>query len=74
MRLPPYTTFPTISNDKILLRQIEFSDSNDIVEISFYNAIQAKTLEQAIAMQANINKDYMAGTSIHWGFVGTCGY
>lgn len=82
MRLPPYVTFPTISNDKILLRQIEFSDINAIVEISFYDAIQAKTLQQAIEMQAYINQDYNAGTSIHWGIadkltnniVGTCGY
>jgi ribosomal-protein-alanine N-acetyltransferase len=82
MRLPPYDKFPSISDDKILLRQIQFSDIDDIVEISFYDAVQAKTLTQAIDMQAKINEDYNNGNSIHWGIadkltnkiVGTCGY
>jgi ribosomal-protein-alanine N-acetyltransferase len=82
MRLPPYDQFPIISDDKILLRQIQFSDLNDLIEISFYDAIQATTLKQAIDMQAQINKDYSEGNSIHWGIidkltnkmVGTCGY
>lgn len=82
MRLPPYDKFPSISDDKILLRQIRFSDINDIIEISFYNSIQATSLTQAIEMQEKINEDYNNGNSIHWGIVdkltnkivGTCGY
>lgn len=82
MRLPPYDAFPNISDDKIWLRQIQVSDINDIIEISFYDAIQATTLTQAIEMQAKINVDYNNGNSIHWGIadkltnkiVGTCGY
>lgn len=82
MRLPPYDKFPSISNDKILLRQIQISDISDIIDISFYDAIQATTLTQAIEMQTKINVDYSNGNSIHWGIadkltnkiVGTCGY
>lgn len=82
MKLPPYATFPSISDDKIALRQIQFSDIIDIIEISFYDAIQAATLTQAIEMQAKINTDYSNGNSIHWGIaekltnkiIGTCGY
>ncbi len=82
MRLPPYDTFPNISDNKILLRQIQFSDINDIIEISFYDSIQATTFTQAIEMQAKINVDYNNGNSIHWciadkltnKIVGTCGY
>jgi ribosomal-protein-alanine N-acetyltransferase len=82
MKLPPYDTFPSISDDKISLRQIQFSDINDIIEISFYDSIQAATLTQAIEMQAKINMDYSSGNSIHWGIaykltnkiIGTCGY
>ena len=82
MKLPPYITFPSISDDKIALRQIQFSDINDIIEISFYDAIQAATLTQAIEMQAKINTDYSNGNSIHWAIadkltnkiIGTCGY
>jgi [ribosomal protein S5]-alanine N-acetyltransferase len=82
MRLPPYDKFPSFSNDKILLRQIQLSDISDIIEISFYDSIQATTSKQAIEMQEKINKDYNNGNSIHWGIankltnkiVGTCGY
>ncbi|MGE4347808.1 MAG: GNAT family N-acetyltransferase [Flavobacteriaceae bacterium] len=82
MRLPPYDKFPSISDDKILLRQIQFSDINDIIEISFYDSIRATTLTQAREMQEKINVDYNNGNSIHWGIadkltnkiVGTCGY
>lgn len=82
MKLPPYDDFPSISDDKIALRQIQFSDINDIIEISFYDAIQATTTQQATEMQTKINQDYLEGNSIHWGIadkltnkiVGTCGY
>ena len=82
MRLPPYDEFPSISDDKILLRQIQNSDIKDIIEISFYDAVQATTLTQAIEMQDKINMDYNNGNSIHWGIVDkftnkivvTCGY
>ena len=82
MKLPPYHIFPNISGDKIALRQILPSDIKDLIAISFYDSIQATTLEQAAAMQDKINKDYNDGNSIHWGIVdkatnkiiGTCGY
>jgi len=82
MKLPPYDKFPSISDDTIVLRQIQFSDIKDMIEISFYDSIQATTLTQAIEMQAQINVDYSNGNSIHWGIadkltnkiIGTCGY
>lgn len=82
MNLPPFDTFPFISDDKIRLRQIISSDMNDLLEISYYDAKQAKNVAQALEMQAKIDKDYDEGNSIHWGIeelssnkiVGTCGY
>ena len=82
MNLPPYPDFPTIASGTITLRQIEPTDICDIMEISFYDAVQATTLYLAAEMQAKINKDYLNGESIHWGIadnatdkiVGTCGY
>ena len=58
------------------------ADSKDLVEISFYDAVQASTVEKAAEMQDRINEDYVDGSSIHWGIedrlsgqiVGTCGY
>lgn len=82
MRLPPYDNFPTISNDKTTLREIVASDLSDLIEISYYDGVQAKTLEQAATMHSKIKNDYSDGNSIHWGIadaatnkiVGTCGY
>lgn len=82
MTLPPYNTFPIVLADKIVLRQILPADIADIIEISFYDAKQARTVAEAIEMQAKIDQDYLSGSSIHWGIadsesnvvVGTCGY
>ena len=82
MNLPPFPFFPIIKGEKITLRKIESIDLIDLIEISFYNAVQATTLEDAAEMQEKINKDYLDGNSIHWGIadklnnkiLGTCGY
>lgn len=82
IKISPYDDYPYVSNDKISLRQILNSDINELIEISFYNSIQATTLDQAIEMNSKINRDYGDGNSIHWGIVdnltykmvGTCGY
>lgn len=82
MKLPPYDIFPNITSDKISLRQILNSDIKDLIEISFYDSIQATTLQQATEMQTKIDNDYNNGNSIHWGIldnrtnkvIGTCGY
>lgn len=80
--LPQYDNFPTIAGDRISLRQVLDIDVPDLIEISFYDAIQAKSIEEAAEMQAKINEDYMTGDSIHWAIVdnathkivGTCGF
>lgn len=82
MLLPPYDKFPEIISETIVLRQIQKEDIPDLVEISFYNARPALTVEDAIEMQNKINLDYQNGSSIHWGIadkqtnkiVGTLGY
>lgn len=82
MNFPPYSIFPTLIGDKITLRNIQPADMEGVVGISFYDAIQASTLGQAVEMQDKINRDYLNGDSIHWGIaenltneiVGTCGY
>ena len=82
MKLPPYETFPCLDDDKILLRQVKFSELNELIEITFYGQIQAKTLQEAEEMQVKINKDYFAGKSIQRAIedkltnkiVGTFGY
>lgn len=82
MKLPPYSTFPTISGERIILRQIQPSDLPSLLEISYYDALQASDIEEAAAMQEKIHQDYEKGNSIHWAIadkgtqqiVGTCGF
>lgn len=82
MRLPPYDIFPDIPGDRIMLRQIQFSDVDDLIEISFYDSIKASSFQQSVEMQEKINTDYIQGNTIHWGIadivtgkiIGTCGY
>lgn len=80
--LPPYDLYPTVANETVRLRPIRGSDIAEVVEISFYDARPAQSIEQALEMQARIDEDYARGDSIHWGIedlrtgrlVGTCGY
>lgn len=82
MHLPPYDKFPEIVSETIILREIQDDDIKDIVEISFYDAMPALTVENAKEMQERINLDYQNGSSIHWGIankqtnqiMGTLGY
>ncbi|MBC5834122.1 GNAT family N-acetyltransferase [Flavobacterium sp. F372] len=82
MKLPPYPIFPTLSGETISLRQIVAEDIKDLIEISFYDGIQATSVQKATEMQTKINLDYANGNSIHWGIadkltnkiIGTCGY
>lgn len=82
MNLPPYQKFPELISDTIVLRNIQQDDIADLVEISFYNARPASTIEDAAEMQNKINLDYQNGSSIHWGIadkktdqiMGTLGY
>lgn len=82
MRKPPYDNFPVLSDDRVLLRQIKDIDLADLVDITFYDAVQANNLQHAKEMNAKIDRDYQDGKTIHWvivdnstrKIVGTCGY
>ncbi|WP_336959001.1 GNAT family N-acetyltransferase [Chryseobacterium contaminans] len=82
MNLFQHGNFPNVKGSRVSLRQILDTDLDDLVEISFYDAIQAKIIQQAAEIQAKINQAYRDGNCIHWGIVdhethkivGTCGY
>ena len=82
MNKPPYESFPSVSDEKILLRQINPAEIKNIIEISFYDAKKASSESEALQMLEKINHDYLKGESLHWGIieistnkiVGTCGY
>ncbi|WP_426060039.1 GNAT family N-acetyltransferase [Hymenobacter sp. B1770] len=82
MKRPPFEIYPMLSDNTILLRPIAPHEVSQLIDISFYDAQQATTMDQAAAMLARINEDYRAGNTLHWGIedrlthqlVGTCGY
>lgn len=77
-----FNDFPNVTGSRVSLRQITDNDIPDLIEISFYDAVQAENVHQAAEMQARIDQDCLDGNSIHWGIVdnetnrmvGTCGY
>ncbi|MCP4120604.1 MAG: GNAT family N-acetyltransferase [Bacteroidetes bacterium] len=82
MNYPPYTSFPVLSNARVLLREVGMDDLSTLFDISFYDGEQAKSLDHAVEMFERINNDYASGRSIHWAIIqrstneiaGTCGY
>lgn len=79
---PPFPSFPTLKNQRIILREVHESDLQNLIEISFYDGILAKDLIDAQTMNERIRKDYISGTCIHWTIcsvvsdevLGTCGF
>lgn len=53
MRLPSYPIFPNIRGDKISLCEIITEDIPNLIEISFYDAVQATTIQEAIDFGIN---------------------
>jgi len=82
MQLPPYKSFPVLSNREVFLREAHADDLTSLQEIQYYDGIQARSVSEADKMQERINEDYVEGNSVHWIIVqrstgavaGTCGY
>lgn len=79
---PPFNTFPILQGNRIILRELQSSDMQELIEISFYNGVPAKDLLDAQIMNGTIGIDYKNGNSIHWiitsvlngEVLGTCGF
>ena len=82
MNKPPYTRYPKIASEALLLRKIEPEDLPELLPISFYDGKQAETEAEAAKMLQQIEQDYLSGESLHWGIeerssgklTGTCGF
>jgi len=82
MNFPPYPTYPQLQDERIILRQILPEEGRELVDVSYYDGVQATNAEEALAILKKIEQDYRKGESIHWGIaertsntlLGTCGY
>jgi [ribosomal protein S5]-alanine N-acetyltransferase len=77
-----FEKLPVLSNDRLVLKEIEPHDAKAIIEISVYDGIYAKNEAEAIHFLEKINHDVARGEALHWGIflkntselTGTCGY
>lgn len=75
--------FPILKTSRLLLNRIDKSEAKQIIDISFYDGIQAVNEEEAKQFLAKIYIDYLKGDTFHWALrlksdplsiIGTCGY
>ena len=75
--------FPILKTSRLLLNQIDKSEVDQIIDISFYDGKQAKNGTESRQFLENINADYLKGETFHWALrlktdplsiIGTCGY
>lgn len=62
-----FAHFPVLSTVNLDLREILASDASSIIDISFYDGLQATTESEALTMLERIRQDYLQGESVHWG-------
>jgi ribosomal-protein-alanine N-acetyltransferase len=82
LTLPPFLEFPILTFGDFCLRQCQPNDLEQLLEISYFNGIQAVSIEEAADMLECIDFCYKNGESIHWVIerlsdacvVGTCGF
>lgn len=83
MNLPPFQTFPELSSEKILLRELKQADIPFLIDILTYDGKVAETLEDGIRISERIHQDYLDGDAVNWvieeletheliGFIGFC--
>lgn len=66
MNLPPYTIFPELRSEKILLREVKQSDIPLLLEILTYDGKVAETLEEGIEIVQRIHQNYLDGDTVNW--------
>jgi ribosomal-protein-alanine N-acetyltransferase len=82
MQSDPFKVFPMLTAGDLVLREITSSDIPDMMELSYYNGVQASSEKEIAVMLERIANDYRNGQALHWGItlegndtiVGSCGF
>ena len=77
-----FEKLPILSNERLVLKQIQLNEAKAIIEISVYDGVFAKSEAEAIHILEQINLDVAREEALHWGIflkntsklAGTCGY
>jgi len=71
-----FSRFPTLATDRLVLREFRVGDATALfafrsdADEQKYNAEPLTTVDQAVAMIADLHADYAAHTAIHWAVAG----
>lgn len=76
------TPTPTLRSERLRLRAPTVQDAPALLEISYYDGVQAADIGEARHMLEKIGADVARGQSLHWGIclqeggemIGTCGF
>lgn len=82
INLPPYSIYPELRSERILLRQLRASEAKNIIDITFFQRVPAKNEDDVVSMLQKIDERYANGESVHWGIedlqqkemIGCCGF
>ena len=77
-----FEKMPVLSDDRLILKEIQHHNVAAIIEISVYDGTFAKSEAEAIHILEKIKLDVAKGEALHWGIfikstsdlAGTCGY
>lgn len=67
LNLPPFSVFPTLKDERIILRDLEKQEAPNIIEVFHYNQKPAKTTEDVLEILKKADIDYQNGTMMNWG-------
>lgn len=66
MNLPPYSVFPELRSEKLLLREAVYEDIPSLLEALTYDGKTAQSLEEGMQIIEKINRNYLEGESVNW--------
>ena len=66
MNLPPYSQFPALQSETILLREVRKDDYDALFPISYYDGQAATDKEAVVKIMEKIDQDYRNGATVNW--------
>lgn len=66
VNLPPYSTFPELISEKLLLREARTEDIPSLLEALTYDGRTAQTVAEGAQIIEKVHLDYLNGESVNW--------
>lgn len=66
MIYPPFEKYPVLRTDRITLRLTTHADAPSLVNITTYQRVPVKNIEETIEVFDKVYANYLTGDSVHW--------